>query len=282
MIDTHLHLIYPEHFKYSWTDGIAELQGGFSLSDYKALIGNSGIQGALFMEVDVDEGYQHLEAGFFSDLAKDPDCMIRGAIAAVRPEIEGFRFPLEKLSQMGVRGVRRVLHTQPDELSQSKLFRQNVAMLGEFNLTFDICMLQRQLPLALELVQQCPQTPFILDHCGVPDIAANDAPHGEGWLDWVASIQALSKEPNLHCKLSGITVYAKPEQRNTKDLKPYFEVLLESFGANRVVWGSDWPVCNLADGLPKWLEITHDLLRSLNAEEKQAIMTTNARRIYRI
>ncbi len=282
MIDTHLHLIYPKHFKYSWTEGIPELQNAYLLSDYKALIRNSGIQGALFMEVDVDEEFHEREAEFFSDRTQETESLLVGVIAAARPEHDGFRGQLVKLTQLGVRGVRRVLHTQSDQLSRSQLFRENVALLGEFNLTFDICMLQRQLPLALELVRRCPRTTFILDHCGVPDIAANDAPHGEGWRNWVHSIKILSKEPNVCCKFSGITLYAKPEQRNLEGLKPYFELLLETFAANRIVWGSDWPVCNLAAGLPRWIEITHQLMDPLAPEEKQAIMSDNAQRIYRL
>ena len=165
MIDTHLHLLYPGLFRYGWTTDLPALHGSFSMEAYQELVAGSGIEGALFMEVDVDEGQGGSESEYFCQLSKNADNLLKGVIATARPEKDGFRGQIEKLAALGALGIRRILHTQPDNLSQSSQFRKNVAIAGDLGLSFDICALQRQLPLALELVRSCPQTTFVLDHC---------------------------------------------------------------------------------------------------------------------
>ena len=182
MIDTHIHLLEPDRFTYEWTKGFPALTGRFDLSDYQKASADTGIQAGVFMEVDCEESAD--EARYFCSLAEQPGCLIQAVVAAARPESPDFERNLEAMAHPRLTGIRRVLHTQPDELSQSSLFRENVSHLGALGLSFDLCVLQRQLPLALDLVRACPQTTFILDHCGVPEISANDAPAGEGFLAW--------------------------------------------------------------------------------------------------
>jgi len=280
MIDTHIHLLEPDRFTYEWTKGFPALTGRFDLSDYQKASADTGIQAGVFMEVDCEESAD--EARYFCSLAEQPGCLIQAVVAAARPESPDFERNLEAMAHPRLTGIRRVLHTQPDELSQSSLFRENVSRLGALGLSFDLCVLQRQLPLALDLVRACPQTTFILDHCGVPEISANDAPAGEGFLAWEKSIIAIAAEPNVSGKISGITAYAPEPLRNAPGLRPYIETMLEAFGPSRLVWGGDWPVVNLGDGLLAWSNISHELLSGLTADERTQILTANAKRIYRI
>ena len=280
MIDTHIHLLEPDRFTYEWTKGFPALTGRFDLSDYQKASADTGIQAGVFMEVDCEESAD--EARYFCSLAEQPGCLIQAVVAAARPESPDFERNLEAMAHPRLTGIRRVLHTQPDELSQSSLFRENVSRLGALGLSFDLCVLQRQLPLALDLVRACPQTTFILDHCGVPEISANDAPAGEGFLAWEKSILAIAAEPNVSGKISGITAYAPEPLRNAQGLRPYIETMLEAFGPSRLVWGGDWPVVNLGDGLLAWSNISHELLSRLTADERTLILSTNAKKIYRI
>ncbi len=280
MIDTHQHLLYPDRFTYTWTKDIPPLQGAFPLEAYREAAAGTGVEGTVFMEVDVEPAENADEARFFCALADDPANRLLGVIASARPEDEGFEAHLDAITHPRLRGIRRVLHTQPDELSQGTRFRENVSRLGARGLTFDICVLQRQLPLARDLARAAPETTFVLDHCGVPDIAGNDAPTGEGWKQWKRDVTALAELPNLNVKLSGITVYAAEEQRNTEALRPYADVLLETFGPGRMVWGGDWPVCNLGSGLPRWCELTDELLAPLAEDERAKILAWTARRVY--
>jgi predicted TIM-barrel fold metal-dependent hydrolase len=282
MIDTHQHLLYPVEFSYGWAKDFPTLQGNFRIEEYRAAAKDCGIEATIFMEVDVDEGQSSREAGYFCRLADDAANGIRGVVAAARPEREDCEEDLKRIAHPKLKGIRRVLHTQPDALSQSRVFRQNIALLGRLGLTFDLCVLQRQLGVALDLVRACPGTTFILDHCGVPDIAGNEAPHGPGFAAWQAAISGLAREENVHGKISGLTAYARPDQRSVEGLGPYIDTMLGAFGPGRLVWGGDWPVCNLGGGLKPWVEITRELLAPLSEPERAQILTGTAKKTYRI
>lgn len=278
MIDTHQHLLYPEQLDYPWVRELPALNGRFGLEEYRVAAEGCGIEAGLLMESDAlqSEG----EARLFCDFAEAHSHGILGVVAAVRPEEDDFESKLDAISHRRLAGIRRVLHTQPDALSRSAVFRKNVGELGRRGLTFDLCVFQRQMPLALELVRSCPGTTFILDHCGVPDIAGNDAPDGEGFRDWRKAVHALAAEPNVNGKISGLTVYASPEQRCLEALWPYVAEMLDAFGAGRLVWGGDWPVVNLGSGLREWCRLTRELLSCLGGGEMRAVLVDNARRIY--
>ena len=282
MIDTHQHLLYPDRFGYTWTKDLPALQGNFRIEEYRVHAADCRIEGAIFMEVDVDEGESSEEARFFCDMASDPSSGILGVIAAARPGTAGFAAHLEELKHPKLKGIRRVLHTQADAVSQTEGFRADITRLGRHGLTFDLCVLQRQLGVALDLVRACPATIFILDHCGVPDIAHNAAPHGEGFIAWRRAVVALAAEPNVHGKISGLTTYAAEGQRTEDGLRCYVDTMLESFGPERLVWGGDWPVVNLGSGLARWCTLTRKMLGSLSADEQAKIFSANARVLYKL
>ncbi|MCA9778162.1 MAG: amidohydrolase family protein, partial [Candidatus Eremiobacteraeota bacterium] len=253
-IDTHLHLLYPDRFDYSWTDGYPKLNGAFEIEDYRAEAESCGIAGALFMEVDVDAGQAADEARYFYEMTRSTNSFLWGVIASARPEDEDFERDLDLLADSALRGIRRVLHTQPDTLSTSSLFRSNVSILASRGLTFDLCVQQRQLPLAVELVDACPNTSFILDHCGSPDIAGN------GLENWAEALRSLALRPNVACKISGLPSYCAPGLVTKDVLKPYIEIVTEAFGWDRVTWGGDWPVCRHNSSLGEWCAVLDEVL----------------------
>jgi hypothetical protein len=177
--DTHQHLIYPERYDYAWTVGIAALEGrAFRQADYTGASRGCGIGASVFMEATGADPADHDEAAFIGELAADRSTRIVGIVAACRPEHPGFAAFLDSLAGSPVVGLRRVLHVVDDEVSRDSLFRENVRRLAAPALTFDLCVLARQLPLAHELAAAAPQVSFVLDHCGVPDIAVDDErPH---------------------------------------------------------------------------------------------------------
>jgi predicted TIM-barrel fold metal-dependent hydrolase len=137
-----------------------------------------------------------------------------------------------------------------------------------------MCFLSRQLPLARALAQACPDTHFVLDHCGVPDIA------GGGLDPWRNEIRALAGLPNVTCKLSGLLAYCAPGDASYEAIEPYVAHTIDCFGAQRMLWGSDWPVVDLANGLPDWIAVTRRILDSLGADEAAAIASGTAARVY--
>jgi len=272
-IDTHLHLIDRSRLSYPWLSDVPPLDRDWPFQDYVTMAARLGIEGCLHMEVDVAEKDIAGETDFVRDMAKGDDGLLIGAISAARPESETFPAFLDAIDRSIVRGFRRVLHVVPDDVSQSSTFRANIARIGQAGLPFDICMLARQLPLARDLVDTCDSTTFVLDHCGVPDIA------GEGYDSWAKEITELARRPHVNAKISGITAYTTPEW-TLDTLKPYVEHVVESFGWDRVVWGSDSPVCTLNASLETWVGTTHALMAHVSPSERDKLYRQNAKRIW--
>ena len=278
LLDTHQHLVYREKASYGWTKDIPPLaEGNFTLDDYKTLTEGLGVGGTLFMETGVDDPDYQQETRFVKSLADNSDNGMIGLISSIRPESdEAFENWLEETIEMGVVGYRRILHVMPDDTSQSDIFRKNVRKIGVSGKTFDICFLPGQLPIACELAKACENTKLILNHCGVPDIA------GDGLDPWRQDIKALAQIPNVICKLSGLMAYCAPGTSSLETIEPYVDHVLNCFGPNRMVWGSDWPVVNLAKGLPEWIAVTRKILGKLSADEASSIAYGTAQIVYKV
>ena len=278
LLDTHQHLVYREKASYGWTKDIPPLaEENFTLDDYKTLTEGLGIGGTLFMETGVDDPDYQQETRFVKSLADNSDNEMIGLISSIRPESdEAFETWLEETIEMGVVGYRRILHVMPDDTSQSDIFKKNVRKIGVSGKTFDICFLPGQLPIACELAKACENTKLILNHCGVPDIAGN------GLDPWRQDIKALAQIPNVICKLSGLMAYCAPGTSSLETIEPYVDHVLNCFGPNRMVWGSDWPVVNLAKGLPEWIAVTRKILGKLSADEASSIAYGTAQIVYKV
>ena len=277
IIDTHLHLIDQSVLSYPWLSGTEALNRNFLYEKYALQAHRVGITHALHMEVDVAPTDIQAETDYIASLAKRSGNLIAGAISSCRPEEHGFRVFLER-QQINplVKGFRRVLHVMPDGLSEQPLFRENIRKLGGTGLTFDLCVLPRQIDKAIALVDLAPDVQFILDHCGVPDIKA-------GVLDeWRGKITDIAKRSNVTAKISGVVAYADAETWRVETLVPYVNHVIENFGWDRLVWGSDWPVCTLGGGLATWIAATHALLSGCSQDEKTKLFSGNARRIWNL
>lgn len=276
LIDTHQHLIYPARQSYPWTGGAPALAGrDFSLGEYRGLTAGQGIDGTIFMECDASD--YRAEARMIAGIAQDPESGILGLIASCRPEEEaGFAEWLDEGPGLGVVGYRRILHEAEDGLSQSPTFRANLREIGRRGLPFDMVVLARQLPVALDLARACEGTTFVLDHCGNPDIAGGDL------TGWRAGITALAALPHVHAKISGVLTQCPPGQATFDTVRPAIEHVIGAFGPERCLWGSDWPVVNLRADLPGWIGVTRALLDTLSEAEAGAIAQGTARRVYGI
>jgi predicted TIM-barrel fold metal-dependent hydrolase len=277
IIDTHLHLIDQGALRYPWLAGVPALNRDFSYEEYAADARRCGIEGVLHMEVDVDPADITAETAHVKSLADRAGSLLKGAIASCRPEEAGFEAYLETVkAEPFVKGFRRVLHVVPDDLSEGTLFRQNIKRLSGTGLTFDLVVLPHQIPKAMALADLAPDVQFVLDHCGVPDIKGN-ADH-----PWREHMEAIARRPNVVGKISGVVAYADPATWTVETLKPYVEHTIGSFGWDRVVWGSDWPVCTLGGGLTTWVAATHALLAGASDSERTRLLSGNARRLWRL
>lgn len=276
-IDTHLHLIDQSRLAYPWLSGAGDLNRDFTYPEYAQEAKRLGIEAALHMEVDVATSDIEVETEMVRGLAAAQGDLIAGVIAACRPEETGFAAYLEKCeADPFVKGFRRVLHVVPDDISEQTLFRDNLRRMAGSRLTFDICMLARQQPLALALIDSAPDVRFVLDHCGVPDIVS-------GELDtWKRGISEIARRPNVMAKVSGIVAYADPQSWTVETIRPYAEHIVASFGWDRVVWGSDWPVCTKGGGLSTWVAATQAIFGPCTQDEREKLYRSNARRMWNL
>jgi predicted TIM-barrel fold metal-dependent hydrolase len=277
IIDTHQHLLYPDRFRYPWCKGLDSLDAKpFRLEEYRKAAEGTGITETVFMEVDVDSSQMKAEAEFFLEFADERDTGIIGVIASSRPEQKDFSAYLESIIHPRLKGLRRILHTEPDELSRSAHFAKNIGLLAPHQLTFDLCLLPRQLPLGAELLRRTPAVQFVLDHCGIPNVKDNA-------LDpWREHIRALSQFPNLACKVSGVVAYCDPQRVTAAAIRPFVEHCIECFGWDRVLFGGDWPVCTLTSSLGRWVEIAKEIFGEESSERQEKFFSKNAERIYRL
>ncbi len=273
ILDTHQHLMLPALVPYSWTDGHAPLRNRvFGCDDYLRQAEGTGIERSLFMEAMPDS--RRAEAPLIYDLAARKNSIIAGVIAHGPCEDADFEAYLDAIAHPKLVGLRRICHVEPDGLSCQPRFVLNVRRLAKLNLTFDLCFAARQLPLAANLARACPDVTFVLDHCGNPDIAGGE------WENWRAGIGALAQLANVNCKISGVLTHCKVGEATARTVRPYVEACIEAFGWTRVVWGSDWPVCNGRSSLSQWVEISRAVVAGASHDEQRALFWANAERIY--
>lgn len=277
IIDTHQHLWDLDQFPYSWTADLPALHRSFRLHDYLQAMEGLQIEKTVHVEPDVDEPWMLHETRHILSLAETPGNLLSGVVATCRPEHADFPRYVESFAgHPALKGLRRILHTQPDDLSQTPLFTENLRRLPAWGLSFDLCVRSCQLPLALRLIRACPETSFILDHCGNPQIKEKEA---EPWRSFLREVAAC---PNVVCKVSGIVVNADREHWSAEELHPYVEHVIECFGWDRVMFGSDWPVCTLATDPRGWVAALAEIVKTATPQQQAALFRENARRVYRL
>jgi predicted TIM-barrel fold metal-dependent hydrolase len=277
LIDTHQHIWDLSRFTYSWCKDIPKLNRSFLMKDYLEASREAEVAKSVFVECDVDEPFMLDETRWVLSLAEQKDNPIEGVVAACRPERPDFRKYVDQIvGHPKLKGLRRVLHVAPDETSQTALFAENINSLEQYKLSFDLCFAAKQLPCAINLVKQCPGVQFILDHCGVPDVK------GKVLDPWRQYIKEIAGFPNVVCKVSGLVAYADPENWTVDDLRPFVEHVLGCFGWDRVMFGSDWPVCTLSATYQRWVEAARELTANASEINKEKLFSKNAERVYRL
>lgn len=278
IIDTHVHLLDQQRFKYSWASGAPKLARDWTPEDFTAAASPYSVESFVFVEVDVDMPMHIDEARWVQGIAGH-DSRLKGCVASL-PLEQGLAIEpgMAQLAALPVvRGIRRLIQNQPDpEFMLKSGFHAALNLLPRYGLSFDICIYHHQLANAVEMVRRSPGVTFILDHIAKPAIR-------DGLLDpWRQHMRDMASLPNVTCKLSGVITEA--DQRNwTRDqLRPYIDHTIDCFGFDRLMFGGDWPVVELAGDYRGWLEIADCATAGASPEERRKLFHDNAKRLYRL
>lgn len=277
IVDTHVHLWHPKQFRYPWLKQVPPLNKPYLLKDYSAAHENLEVGSIVFVQCDVhpDDGLK--ETAWVTSLAA-VEPRIRG-IVAWAPLEEGKQVApfVEKLAEDTlVKGIRRLIQGESVDFCIQPNFVNGVKTLARYGLSFDICIFHPQLANAIRLVEQCPNVQFILDHIGKPDIK------NQLFEPWKQEIKTLADFPNVYCKISGLVTEADHENWTAADLQPYIEHVIECFGFDRVIYGSDWPVSTLASDYPRWVQTLQETVSGCTPEELKKLFHDNAIKFYRL
>ena len=279
IVDAHVHLWDPQHFRMAWLDDVPALNKLFGMAEYPQQSASHTIGGSVYVEVNVASDDALREAQWAAAQAAQ-DSRLQGIVAAAPVEqgerVRAHLAALQATSPL-IKGVRRNLQDETDPaFGVQPDFVRSVQLLPTYGFSFDLCIRHSQLPMVIELVRQCPDTEFILDHLGKPAIKDHLL---DPWRDHLAQLAAL---PNVWCKVSGLVTEADHQHWASEDLAPYIAHALAVFGEDRVVFGGDWPVVLLAASHQRWVETLQALTGHLTPEAKRKLWADNARQFYRL
>ena len=283
LIDSHVHFWPATRLQYDWLEAAPKIAAPHGPREYQlesAAAREAGLQlrGLVFVEAGRAPAQGLAEAKWVASLAQEAP--ILGIVAhaplelgaAVRPSLA----LLAKL--LPVVGIRRNYQDEAPGFALQPSFARGLRALPDFGFTHDLCIRWHQIEETCDLVARCPQVQFVLDHCAKPAIAALRPADAEA--RWRAGMRALAALPNVVCKLSGLVTEADHARWQPADLWPYLDYALEVFGAERLLFGSDWPVVKLASSWARWLATLREALVGLSEAEQAAIFAGNARRVY--
>lgn len=287
ILDTHQHLWDLSRQRLPWLESAPEvLRRSYTTEDFREATRGLGEVRAIYMEVDVDPAQHVAEAESVLALCRDEDNPTVAAVIGGRPADPGFGDYLARFrDDPHFKGVRQVLHgpaTPPSNCLRPEFVR-GVRLLGEIGRRFDLCLRPAELSDGAKLVDRCPDTRFVLDHCGNADPSAfredADADRSHDPDAWRRDIDALARREHVVCKISGIVARA-PEGWRPDDLALIVNHCLDAFGPDRVMFGGDWPVCLLGAPYRRWVEALKAIVANRPEDERRRLFHDNARRFY--
>jgi L-fuconolactonase len=270
-IDAHQHFWRYDATRDGWiTDDLEAIRRDFLPADLEGTLAAHGFDGCVAVQTDQSDA----ETRFLLDLARR-HAFIKGVVGWVDLRSPRLDAMLEALAaEPRFRGVRHVAQAEADDFLTRDEIVRGIGRLSRVGLSYDILIVARQLPAALALTSRLPDQPFVLDHLAKPAIKA-------GALEpWATDMRALARRPNVWCKLSGLVTEADRAGWRPEHLRPYLDVAVEAFGTDRVMFGSDWPVCLVAASYERVVGVIDECAVALSAAERAAVFGGNAARFY--
>jgi L-fuconolactonase len=271
-LDSHQHFWSYSEAEYDWIDErMARIRRDFSPQDLEPILRRNGFDGSIAVQVR-----QSLEETEYLLGLSDRHDFIKGVVGWVDLRSPSARRDLERFSEHPrFCGVRHIVQAEPDDrFLLREDFLEGVGILRDLDLTYDILVYHRHLPAVVEFVERFPEHRLVLDHVGKPAIVKAELE------PWASAIRKLGKRENLYCKVSGMVTEADWRGWKKSDFTLYLEIVLESFGSGRLLFGSDWPVATLAASYEEVAEIVDDFLSPLSPADRDAVFGANAARFY--
>jgi len=275
LIDTHLHVWDPEVFDYAWLDEVPELKRRRGFEELSAdFAPDEGDEVRyVFVQADCAAEQSLPEVDWVSAMAEANG--VAGIVAAAPLEVGAD--VEETLAALRDRplviGVRRLLQSEPQGFALQDAFLAGARTLARTGLTFDACVVEALIPDVTALADAAPDLTIVLDHLGKPDVAGGD------FDSWRRAIGDLAARPNVNCKISGLPSLTTADW-TPDDLTPYLDVAVASFGADRCMFGSDWPASSLQSSYTRWLQFVRAWSGTLSTAEAESVLWRTAERVY--
>ena len=273
-IDSHQHFWKFDPVRDSWiNDEMKVIQKDFLPADLQPILEQNGFDGCITVQSDQD----YVENRFQLDNAEGND-FIKGIVGWVDLKSRHVEKDLEYLSQFEkMKGFRHVLQGEHQrDLMLQASFMNGISLLNKYDFTYDILIFKDQLQYLPKFVSSFPDQPFVLDHISKPDIKTGNIDQ------WKKDISALAQFQNLYCKISGMVTEADWKVWKKENFKPYMDVVIETFGVDRIMFGSDWPVCLVAASYGEVVGIVEDYFSSFSKDEKDKFFGLNAIEFYNL
>ncbi|MBD1392800.1 amidohydrolase family protein [Mucilaginibacter glaciei] len=273
-IDSHQHFWLYHPVKDAWiTDDLKAIQQDFLPADLSPILEQHGIGGCIAVQADQSEK----ETEFLVELARQHS-FIKGVVGWVDLQSEDIEEQLARYNRQPIiKGFRHILQGEPDDrFMLGDQFQRGISLLHKYNFTYDILIKPQHLPYATELAGTFPQQRFVVDHMAKPLIK-------DQILDnWEQGIKDLAVHPNVYCKVSGLVTEADWHRHQPEDFKPYLNVVFEAFGIERLMFGSDWPVCNVAGGYDAAINTIRGYIGQFDKAGQEKFWAGNATAFYRL
>jgi L-fuconolactonase len=273
-VDSHIHFWDTHRFDYPWLQGLSGLNRPFVPADLD--VGDVQIEALVFVQANPVWDVVDQETAWVQQL-RTRDGRIQALVAGVPLDrgASAVSASLERLShESGVAGVRQLIQDENEGFALQSRFVNAVRLAGQFGLTVDLCVRNRQIAEVTKLAELCPEVIFVLDHLGKPDVAAGQ------WTGWLQDLKAMAQLDNVRCKLSGLTTEADEGTRGTDNIRRYLRAALDAFGPDRCMFGSDWPNASLHISYSGWVSLVLDSLSDLGARARDRVMRGTALEVY--
>ncbi len=273
-IDSHQHFWQYHPVKHSWiNDDMKVLQQDYLPSDLKKVYQENAIDGCVAVQADQSE----IETDFLIDLANENE-FIKGIVGWIDLRAENLEERLQHYSKFDIiKGFRHVVQDEPDpNFIIGDSFKNGIALLHQYNFTYDILIFPHQLRASLKLIEEFPEHKFVIDHIAKPSIKNGDI------KEWETLIREIAKHRNVYCKVSGMVTEADWAHWKYDDFVPYLDVVFDAFSTKRIMYGSDWPVCLLGGDYSSIKSIIEEYIKNLSAEQQEEIMGGNAIKFYQL